>query len=204
MKTTVSLASIVAAVALSLILSTAALAEKQTVCPVMGGKINTNLYVDFDGKRVYVCCESCLDKLKADPAGYIEKMEKAGIELEKSPVAQTVCPVTGEKVDYTKYVDVDGKRVYVCCEKCAEKVKADPATYIGKLEKDGVTLAKAPKPQTVCPVMGGAVSKSLFVDAEGKRIYVCCPSCIETVKADPHKYITQLEADGVELEKAPQ
>ena len=59
------------------------------------------------------------------------------------------------------------------------------------------------KAQTTCPVMGGPVDKKLFVDAEGKRIYLCCKGCIDPVKKDPKKYIAKLEAEGVTLEKAP-
>jgi len=58
-------------------------------------------------------------------------------------------------------------------------------------------------PQTTCPVMGGAVNPKLYVDAEGYRIYVCCSGCISAVKADPAKYIEQMKAAGVELEKTP-
>ena len=61
------------------------------------------------------------------------------------------------------------------------------------------------KPQTSCPVMkGNPVNKSLYVDAEGYRIYVCCGGCIASVKADPAKYVEQMKAEGVELEKAPE
>ena len=61
------------------------------------------------------------------------------------------------------------------------------------------------QPQTTCPVMKGSpVNKSLYVDAEGYRIYVCCGGCIDAVKADPAKYVAQLKAEGVELEKAPE
>ncbi len=59
-------------------------------------------------------------------------------------------------------------------------------------------------PQTTCPVMGGKINRSLYVDAEGFRIYVCCGGCIGKVKADPAKYIKQLKAKGVELEKVPE
>ena len=62
----------------------------------------------------------------------------------------------------------------------------------------------AGQPQTTCPVMKGSpVNKSLYVDANGYRIYVCCNGCLAAVKADPAKYIEQLQAEGVELEKAP-
>lgn len=57
--------------------------------------------------------------------------------------------------------------------------------------------------QTMCPVMGNAIDKKLFVDFEGKRIYVCCAGCLETVKKDPAKYIKEMEAQGITLFKAP-
>ena len=50
--------------------------------------------------------------------------------------------------------------------------------------------------QTTCPVMGGAINKELYVDHEGKRIYVCCGGCIDQIKQDPQKYIDKLKADG--------
>ncbi|OGV58932.1 MAG: hypothetical protein A2X49_02795 [Lentisphaerae bacterium GWF2_52_8] len=59
------------------------------------------------------------------------------------------------------------------------------------------------KVQTECPVMGKKINKSLFVDYDGKRIYVCCSGCIGTVKADPGKYIKEIEAKGIVLEATP-
>jgi len=61
----------------------------------------------------------------------------------------------------------------------------------------------AAKAQTVCPVMNQPINPKLYVDAEGKRIYVCCKGCIAAVKADPAKHIAALEAAGVTLEAAP-
>jgi hypothetical protein len=58
-------------------------------------------------------------------------------------------------------------------------------------------------PQTTCPVMGGTIDKSMSVDVNGYRVYVCCRGCISTIKADPEKYIEKQKAAGVELEKAP-
>lgn len=64
------------------------------------------------------------------------------------------------------------------------------------------TSAVAVKTQTTCPVMGGPVDKTKFVDYEGKRIYVCCGGCIAKIKKDPAKYVKQLEAEGITLDKA--
>ena len=60
------------------------------------------------------------------------------------------------------------------------------------------------KPQTTCPVMGGKINPKQYVDANGYRIYVCCKPCTAKVKADPDKYIEEMKAAGVELEKAPE
>jgi hypothetical protein len=61
--------------------------KKQTMCPIMeGNPINTNLFVDVDGKRIYVCCKGCLAPVKQDAAKIIAKLEKEGITLDKAPV----------------------------------------------------------------------------------------------------------------------
>lgn len=59
------------------------------------------------------------------------------------------------------------------------------------------------KAQIDCPVMGGKINKSLYVDTHGKRIYVCCAGCLKSLKANPEKYRKELEAKGIILENAP-
>ncbi len=50
----------------------------QTVCPVMGGKINKAMFVDHEGQRIYVCCKGCIAPIKKDPAKYIAKLAEKG------------------------------------------------------------------------------------------------------------------------------
>ncbi len=57
----------------------------QVLCPVMGGKIDKKVYVDHNGKRVYLCCTACVDKFKADPGKYMKKLE--GVKLDGAPGA---------------------------------------------------------------------------------------------------------------------
>ncbi len=62
--------------------------KAQTTCPVMAGNpINKKLYVDYEGKRIYLCCRGCIGAVKKDPAKYVKEMEAAGITLEKVPAA---------------------------------------------------------------------------------------------------------------------
>ncbi len=46
----------------------------QTNCPVMGGKINKNIYTEYKGKKVYFCCPSCVEKFKKNPEKYVDKL----------------------------------------------------------------------------------------------------------------------------------
>ena len=57
--------------------------------------------------------------------------------------------------------------------------------------------------QVNCPVMGGEINKDLYADYKGKRVYFCCPACIETFNKDPEKQIKKLQEEGVVLEKTP-
>lgn len=57
----------------------------QTTCPVLGGKIDKEIYTDFEGKRIYFCCKGCIAVFQKDPAKYIKKLENEGVSLEEAP-----------------------------------------------------------------------------------------------------------------------
>lgn len=62
--------------------------KPQTICPVMGGKIDKKVYADYQGKRVYFCCADCREEFKKDPEKYIKKLEDQGVAIEKTPDAK--------------------------------------------------------------------------------------------------------------------
>ena len=47
-----------------------------TICPVMGAKIDKNVSYVWNGERVYFCCPGCIGKFKKDPKKYLNKIEK--------------------------------------------------------------------------------------------------------------------------------
>jgi YHS domain-containing protein len=59
-------------------------AKEQANCPVMGGKINKEIFADYDSERVYFCCPMCIDTFKKDPAKYLKKLEVEGVRLSKA------------------------------------------------------------------------------------------------------------------------
>lgn len=62
--------------------------------------------------------------------------------------------------------------------------------------------AKEPN-QVNCPVMGGPASKKIYTDYQGKRIYFCCPPCIQQFQKNPDRYMKQFRKEGIMLEDAP-
>jgi YHS domain-containing protein len=60
-----------------------------------------------------------------------------------------------------------------------------------------------PKPQTVCPVLGGNIDKQVYADYKGKRIYFCCKGCDAEFKKDPEKYLKKMQEEGVTPEPSP-
>jgi len=53
--------------------ATAAVAE-QTLCPVMGGPVNKEVFVEYQGKKVYFCCEQCKGEFEKEPQKYLSKL----------------------------------------------------------------------------------------------------------------------------------
>lgn len=47
---------------------------EQTLCPVMGNPIDKDVFVEYEGKKVYFCCQACVDTFKADPEKYLSKL----------------------------------------------------------------------------------------------------------------------------------
>lgn len=59
--------------------------KAQTVCPVMGGKINKQFFTDYQGKRVYFCCGGCDETFTKEPDKYLAKLKDQGVVLENAP-----------------------------------------------------------------------------------------------------------------------
>ncbi len=106
--------------------------KPQTLCPVMGKPIDSSAYTDLQGQRVYHCCPMCSAKLKADPDKYFKKAAAEGVLFQN---IQENCPVSGEPIDTTKFVDYQGRRIYFCCEKCPTQFAANPQKYLKAMGK---------------------------------------------------------------------
>ena len=121
--------------AAALLASDKAAGKPQTTCPVSGKQIDKASYVDYQGQRVYFCCDNCPAKFKADPETYFAKFAAEGVTLEN---IQTTCPVSGETLgegDMGEPVAhaYKGRTVMFCCPSCIKKFDKEPAKYLAKL-----------------------------------------------------------------------
>lgn len=62
--------------------------KPQTTCPVLGDSINKKLFVDYKGKRIFVCCEGCIADVQKDPEKYIKKLADEGQSVMTIPAAK--------------------------------------------------------------------------------------------------------------------
>ena len=106
---------------------------QQTTCPVMGGKINKELYVDANGYRIYVCCKQCIAVVKADPEKYIKKLQDQGVELEKTQ--------TNNKPDEEQIpAAIERYRLYGDNRTTDRMKKSDPTGFRDELKKWGIPM----------------------------------------------------------------
>lgn len=89
---------------------------------------------------------------------------------EGAEVAVCGCGKEFSVTEDTPSIEYEGKRIFVCSEQCAEKVKADPAAIIPIVEQKVAEVKKEQK------ISGNIMS----VDAEGNRIAMC--SCGAEIK----------------------
>ena len=167
----------------------------QVRCPVMGGKVNLEVFTEYKGRRVYYCCPGCDEKFKADPAKYLAKLRDLSTD-------QVHCPITGDAIDSRQSVEHGGKTVYFCCEDCVASFKAHPERSAGALQPEAGLLARGPTAKQdllLCPVCvpeGGIHKRSdvQMITHDGLGYAMCNSSCTKTFKASPDKYIKVLAA----------
>jgi YHS domain-containing protein len=120
--------TVFALLALSVLVSASVAADGEAknvtnkMCPVSGGPVSEKYRAEYKGQYVYMCCEGCLKEFEKNPEAFVAKLSK---EDQEAIQPNKVCPVSGEPVDSSIFVENEGRKVYFCCEHCKEKYKKD-------------------------------------------------------------------------------
>lgn len=105
----------------------------QKICPIGKKEIDPDSFIEFQGQKVYFCCPGCDKKFLKDPDLYFGQMKERGEVTEN---IQTLCPVSGDKLDEDKVsLTLPGRKIFFCCKKCVRQFKKDKAKYIKNLDK---------------------------------------------------------------------
>lgn len=100
-------------------------------CPVMGGKINPEISVEYKAGKVSFCCPDCISEFKEHTAKYAAKANAQLVSTKQ--YVQKACPLTGRPVAEGKNVSLAGVPVGLCCGGCQGKIE--------KAESDDARLA---------------------------------------------------------------
>jgi YHS domain-containing protein len=103
----------------------------QKVCPIRKEKIDKDVYIDYQGQRIYFCCAGCDTKFLKGAEIYFEGMKERG---EIADSTQKNCPVSGDALsDRDTSITLAGRKIYFCCKSCAKKFKKGKKAYLEKL-----------------------------------------------------------------------
>jgi len=130
---------------------------------------------------------------------------------------QKICPVTETALGSMGTplpVDINGRRIWICCDGCESGLRANPDKYIAILDKaasvqaeeakkiaeamEGLSVEdrKLAESQNLCPVANyplGSMGTPIKVDVDGQLVFICCNGCRESLLKEPKKYLDILD-----------
>ncbi|MGC8915590.1 MAG: YHS domain-containing protein [Thermoanaerobaculum sp.] len=117
--------------------------KPQQSCPVSGKPIDKNVYLDYQGQRIYFCCPRCPAEFRKNPEKYFAKFEAEGVELESVQKACAVCgkPLAKGEGQVTHF---KGRTVRSCSPECQKQFLAQPEKVLDKLPGEQQEVPKAP------------------------------------------------------------
>ncbi len=118
-------------------------------CVVSGQKLGSmgEPYAhELEGRKVFLCCAGCVNRLEGDPENYLEKYDKLVVKHQKASYPLDTCVVSGQALDAMGGpVDiVHGDRlVRLCCAGCENGFNRNPDRYLEKIDHAAAEQAKA-------------------------------------------------------------
>lgn len=175
-------------------------------CPVSGQKLGSMgdpIVKTIEGREVRFCCGGCVDRFEADTAKYFAEIDKAVTEQQMPFYPLDTCVVTGEPL-VVGGEDIGINHVYknrlvrLCCKGCVGDFEAEPAKYLGQLDKAVAEAQRESYPLETCAVLEGSRLGSMGEPTEivvaNRLVRFCCGGCQPTFEQDPAKFIARLDA----------
>lgn len=112
----------------------------QGTCPISGDDLNAMggpIKVSRGAESLFICCQGCLEPIKAEPDRYFASVISAvkATESDKEAVAaQGTCPISSQDLNAMGgpiKISRGGNSIFVCCPACIDAVKQDAEKYLG-------------------------------------------------------------------------
>jgi len=108
----------------------------QVRCPVTGGPIRTDVFVERDGQSVYFGDDVSRAEFSEDPDEY-------AANLATTYTYQTKCPVSGDTIDAPiSATTTGGEEIFFCSAECRDTYLEAPGDYASALWKQGIRLRR--------------------------------------------------------------
>ncbi|HUW62669.1 MAG TPA: hypothetical protein VMZ06_16805 [Candidatus Bathyarchaeia archaeon] len=118
------------------------------------------------------------------------------------------CPVMDTKLDAMAapvVYDYEGREIRFCCKDCEGKFKADPATYITKIDAAMVKQQIPYYPLDTCLVTGEKLGangqKPIDYVYNNRLVRLLNAEAVEKFKSDPATYLAKLDKAVIEKQK---
>lgn len=120
------------------------------------------------------------------------------------PYPLDACVVAGGKLgSMGKPVTLmyEGREVKFCCASCEPKFKADPDTYLKKIDEAVTEQQAASYPLSTCLISGDDLGdKPINFVYENRLVRFCCEMCIDTFLKDPNTHVAKLNEAAVKAQ----
>jgi hypothetical protein len=90
--------------------------SKDVKCPVSGKAVKAESFVEFNGGKVYLCCDGCPAAFKKDTAKFAAKANHQMAQT--GQIVEIACPLSGKKLNPETGLDIAGVKVTFCCNNC--------------------------------------------------------------------------------------
>lgn len=163
--------------------------QGQKICPVTGKELTSMgapVKARVNGQTVFLCCRGCIGR--PPDSEHLSAVQR-NLRTTRLVLAQRICPVSGRDLfagDGPVKARAGGQSVFLCSKGCFEGQIQRP-----HWERIQAHLAAA---QGRCPVMNNPLPKqSASTVLKGRRVFVCCPPCVEKMEAAPEKYLATVD-----------
>lgn len=110
-------------------------------CPASSEAVSADQAVEFEGGKVYFCCEKCVAAFEKDSTKMAAKSRHQMVVT--GQFEQKACPLSGGPTKAETTFDVAGTKIAFCCENCQGKAKKAGDDVAAVLFGDKEKFAKA-------------------------------------------------------------